>query len=134
MDDDDRRRIGEQVRREVLGDAHVDRTQATSLPESREFQDFITRVAWGDVWARPGLDRRTRSCLTIALLATLGHWDEFALHVRAGIRNGLTRDEIAEVLLHTSVYAGVPVANHALTLAWRALDDESPAPASAGSP
>jgi 4-carboxymuconolactone decarboxylase len=134
MDDDDRRRIGEQVRREVLGDAHVDRTQATSPPESRDFQDFITRVAWGDVWARPGLDRRTRSCLTIALLTTLGHWDELAMHVRAGIRNGLTREEIAEVLLHTSVYAGVPVANHALKLAWSALDDESPAPSPGGSP
>jgi 4-carboxymuconolactone decarboxylase len=134
MDDEERRRIGEQVRREVLGDTHVDRAQATSPPESREFQDFITRVAWGDVWARPELDRRTRSAVTIALLATLGHWDEFAMHVRAGIRNGLTRDEIAEVLLHTSVYAGVPVANHALKLAWPALDDESPPPPPVGSP
>jgi 4-carboxymuconolactone decarboxylase len=124
MDDDERRRAGEQVRREVLGDAHVDRAAATSPPESRDFQDFITRVAWGDVWSRPGLDRRTRSCLTISLLAALGHWDELGMHVRAGIRNGLSREEIAEVLLHTSVYAGVPVANHALSVAWRALDEQ----------
>jgi 4-carboxymuconolactone decarboxylase len=106
MDDDDRRRIGDQVRREVLGDAHVDRAAATAPAESRDFQDFITRVAWGDVWSRPG------------------HWEELAMHVRAGIRNGLTRDDIAEVLIHTSVYAGVPVANHALSVAWRALDEQ----------
>jgi 4-carboxymuconolactone decarboxylase len=124
MDDDDRRRVGERVRREVLGDAHVDRAAATSPPESRDFQDFITRVAWGDVWARDGLDRRTRSCLTISLLAALGHWDELGMHVRAAVRNGLSREDIAEVFLHTSVYAGVPVANHALSVAWRALDEQ----------
>jgi 4-carboxymuconolactone decarboxylase len=124
MDDDERRRVGEQVRREVLGDAHVDRAAATSPPESRDFQDFITRVAWGDVWSRPGLDRRTRSCLTISLLAALGHWDELGMHVRAAVRNGLSREDIAEVFLHTSVYAGVPVANHALSVAWRALDEQ----------
>jgi 4-carboxymuconolactone decarboxylase len=126
MDDDDRRRVGEQVRREVLGDAHVDRAAATSPPESRDFQDFITRVAWGDVWARDGLDRRTRSCLTISLLAALGHWDELGMHVRAAVRNGLSREDIAEVFLHTSVYAGVPVANHALSVAWRALEQPEP--------
>jgi 4-carboxymuconolactone decarboxylase len=124
MDDDDRRRVGERVRREVLGDAHVDRAAATSPPESRDFQDFITRVAWGDVWARDGLDRWTRSCLTISLLAALGHWDELGMHVRAAVRNGLSREDIAEVFLHTSVYAGVPVANHALAVAWRALDEQ----------
>jgi 4-carboxymuconolactone decarboxylase/3-oxoadipate enol-lactonase/4-carboxymuconolactone decarboxylase len=124
MDDDDRRRIGEQVRREVLGDAHVDRAAATSPADSRDFQDYITRVAWGDVWSRPGLDRRTRSCLTISLLAALGHWDELGMHVRAAVRNGLSREDIAEVFLHTSVYAGVPVANHALAVAWRALDEQ----------
>jgi 4-carboxymuconolactone decarboxylase len=124
MDDDDRRRVGERVRREVLGDAHVDRAAATSPPESRDFQDFITRVAWGDVWARDGLDRWTRSCLTISLLAALGHWDELGMHVRAAVRNGLSREDIAEVFLHTSVYAGVPVANHALSVAWRALDEQ----------
>jgi 4-carboxymuconolactone decarboxylase len=126
MDDDDRRRVGERVRREVLGDAHVDRAAATSPPESRDFQDFITRVAWGDVWARDGLDRRTRSCLTISLLAALGHWDELGMHVRAAVRNGLSREDIAEVFLHTSVYAGVPVANHALSVAWRALEQPEP--------
>jgi 4-carboxymuconolactone decarboxylase/3-oxoadipate enol-lactonase/4-carboxymuconolactone decarboxylase len=124
MDDDDRRRAGERVRREVLGDAHVDRATATAPPESRDFQDFITRVAWGDVWSRDGLDRRTRSCLTISLLAALGHWDELGMHVRAAVRNGLSREDIAEVFLHTSVYAGVPVANHALSVAWRALDEQ----------
>jgi len=124
MDDDDRRRMGEQVRREVLGDAHVDRAAATSPPESRDFQDFITRVAWGEVWSRDGIDRRTRSCLTISLLAALGHWDELAMHVRAAVRNGLSREDLAEVFLHTSVYAGVPVANHALSVAWRALDEQ----------
>jgi 4-carboxymuconolactone decarboxylase len=123
MDDEDRRRVGEQVRRDVLGDAHVDRAATASPPESRDFQDFITRVAWGDVWSRPGLDRKTRSALTIALLAALGHWDELALHVRGAVRNGLSREEIAEVLMHTSVYAGVPVANHALSVAWRALEE-----------
>jgi 4-carboxymuconolactone decarboxylase/3-oxoadipate enol-lactonase/4-carboxymuconolactone decarboxylase len=124
MDDDDRRRVGEQIRREVLGDAHVDRAAATSPSESRDFQDFITRVAWGEVWSRDGIDRRTRSCLTISLLAALGHWDELAMHVRAAVRNGLSREDIAEVFLHTSVYAGVPVANHALSVAWRALDEQ----------
>jgi 4-carboxymuconolactone decarboxylase/3-oxoadipate enol-lactonase/4-carboxymuconolactone decarboxylase len=123
VDDDDRRREGERIRREVLGDDHVDRATTTAAPQSRDFQDFITRVAWGDVWARPGLDRRTRSCLTVALLAALGHWDELGLHVRAAVRNGLTREDIAEVLMHTSVYAGVPVANHGLSVAWRALDE-----------
>jgi 4-carboxymuconolactone decarboxylase len=124
MDDEDRRRVGEQVRRDVLGDAHVDRAAAASPAESRDFQDFITRVAWGDVWSRPGLDRQTRSAVTIALLAALGHWDELALHVRGAVRNGLSREDIAEVLMHTSVYAGVPVANHALSVAWQALQDE----------
>lgn len=124
MDDEDRRRVGERTRREVLGDAHVDRAAGGTTALTADFQDFITRVAWGDIWSRPDLDRRTRSCITIALLATLGHWEELPMHLRAGLRNGLSREEIVGVLLHTAVYAGVPVANHALQLAATVLDAE----------
>jgi 4-carboxymuconolactone decarboxylase len=109
------------IRREVLGDAHVDRAEATSSPMTRPFQEFITRAAWGDVWSRPDLDRRTRSCVTLALLAALGHERELAMHVRAAVRNGLDATEIAEVLLHTAVYAGVPAANSALAIAQQTL-------------
>ena len=98
---DDRRATGLRIRREVLGDAHVDRAVAGTTPFSAAFQDFITRTAWGDVWARPGLDRRTRSAITLAMLTALRAEGEIALHVRAALRNGLTRDEIAEVLLHS---------------------------------
>ena len=115
--DEQRRTAGMRVRREVLGDAHVDRAVAAVTPLTADFQDFITRVAWGDLWQRPGLSRRERSMLTLAITAALRHWDEFALHVRAAVRNGLTDEEIAEVCLHTAVYAGVPAANHALAVA-----------------
>ena len=115
--DEARRAAGMRTRREVLGDAHVDRAVAGVTPLTADFQDFITRVAWGDLWQRPGLDRRTRSMLTLAITAALRHWDEFALHVRAAVTNGLTDSEIAEVCLHTAVYAGVPAANHALAVA-----------------
>ena len=116
---------GLRVRREVLGDAHVDRALESADALSQPFQDLITRYAWGDVWGRDGLDRRTRSMLTLALLAALGHEHELAMHVRAAVRNGVTPDEIGEVLLHTAVYAGVPVANRALVIAREALADES---------
>jgi 4-carboxymuconolactone decarboxylase len=119
--DDDRREQGMQVRREVLGDAHVDRAVAATTPFTEPFQDFITRVAWGDVWTREGLDRRTRSCITLAVLTALGREGELAMHVRAARRNGLTADEIGEVLLHTAVYAGVPAANAAFAIAQRTL-------------
>jgi 4-carboxymuconolactone decarboxylase len=119
--DDDRLAEGMRVRREVLGDAHVDRAIERTTGFTAPFQEFITRGAWGDVWTREGLDRRTRSALTVALLAALGHHDELALHVRAARRNGLTDDEIGEVLLHTAVYAGVPAANSALAIAQRVL-------------
>jgi 4-carboxymuconolactone decarboxylase len=109
------------VRREVLGDAHVDRAVASTTPFTEPFQDFITRTAWGDVWARPGLDRRMRSCITLAALTALRAEDEIALHVRAALRNGVTAEEIAEVLLHTAVYAGVPAANSAFGIAQRIL-------------
>ena len=115
--DDQRRAAGMRVRREVLGDAHVDRAVAAVTPLTADFQDFITRVAWGDLWQRPGLTRRERSMLTLAITAALRHWDEFALHVKAAVHNGLTDEEIAEVCLHTAVYAGVPAANHALAVA-----------------
>jgi 4-carboxymuconolactone decarboxylase len=111
------------VRREVLGDEHVDRAVAATTPFTAGFQDLITRYAWGDLWSRPGLERRTRSLVTIALLAALGHDEEVAMHVRAALRNGATPDEIAEALLHVAVYAGVPAANRAFKLAQQALDE-----------
>ena len=112
---------GMAVRREVLGDAHVDRAVAATSGFSAPFQEFITRTAWGQVWAREGLDRRTRSCVTLALLTALHCHDELAMHVRAARRNGLSPDEIAEVLLHTAVYAGVPAANAAFKIAEATL-------------
>lgn len=129
---DARHQAGMQIRREVLGDAHVDRAQANTSPMTRPFQEFITRTAWGDVWARPELDRRTRSCVTLALLAALGHERELALHVRAALRNGLDATEIAEVLLHTAVYAGVPAANAALAVAQQTLAELGAPEARAG--
>ena len=115
--DDARREAGMRVRREVLGDAHVDRAVAAVTPFTADFQDFITRVAWGELWQRPGLGRRERSMLTLAITAALRHWDEFALHVRAAKNNGLSDDEIGEVIQHAAVYAGVPAANHAFKVA-----------------
>ncbi|MFF2369229.1 alpha/beta fold hydrolase [Agromyces sp. NPDC058110] len=107
---------GMRVRRTVLGDAHVDRAIASTTPETAAFQDFATRTAWGDIWARPGLGLRDRSIATLASLTTGGHGTEIAMHVRAALRNGLTRDEIAEVLLHTALYAGLPASNEALAI------------------
>jgi 4-carboxymuconolactone decarboxylase len=114
---------GMAIRREVLGDDYVDRAVAATTPFTAAFQDLITRYAWGDVWARDGLDRRTRSCVTLAVLAALRAHDELAMHVRAARRNGVTADEIGEVLLHTAVYAGVPAANAAFAVAQRVLSD-----------
>jgi 4-carboxymuconolactone decarboxylase len=125
--DDVRRATGMAVRREVLGDVHVDRAVAATTEFTAPFQDFITRYAWGDVWAREGLDRRTRSCITLALLTTMRAESEIAMHVRAALRNGLTREEIGEVLLHTAVYAGVPAANSAFAIA-SSVFDEGPVP------
>ncbi len=112
---------GMAVRREVLGDEHVDAALAGSTPFTEPFQEFITKMAWGEVWARDGLDRRSRSMITLALLAGLGRHEELAMHVRAALRNGLTEAEIGEVLLHTAVYAGVPAANAAFAVAKRVL-------------
>ena len=117
---------GMAVRREVLGDAHVDRAIARTTPFTEPFQDYITRAAWGSVWTRPGLDRPTRSCITLAVLTALGCEHEIAMHVRAARRNGLTPEEIAEVLLHTAVYAGVPAANRAFQIAQEALSEDVP--------
>lgn len=127
MHDDDRRAAGNRTRRQVLGDAHVDRATASSNAFSADFQDFITRIAWGDVWQRPGLDRRARSLVTLSILLALGRDDEFRLHLRGALNNGLGRDEIAECLMHAAIYAGVPAANHAFKLAretFAAIDAE----------
>ncbi len=121
--DDDRYQRGMRVRREVLGEAHVDRAIALTDAFTEPFQEYITRAAWGDVWARPGLDRRTRSMITLAALTAMRAEGEIAMHVRAAVRNGLTPDEIAEVLLHVSVYAGVPAGNAAFAIAQRTLAD-----------
>ena len=115
---------GERVRREVLGDEHVDRAEAGKTAFTEDFQDLITRYAWGEIWTRSGLDRRTRSAITMTALVARGHYDELALHVRAALRNGLTPDEIAEVLLHSAIYCGVPAANSAFKVAQRVLSEE----------
>ncbi len=109
------------VRREVLGDEHVEAARARTTAFTQEFQDLITRYAWGEIWARPGLDRRTRSCMTLVALIALGRHEELAMHVRGALRNGLTADEIKEVLLHSAVYCGVPAANSAFTIAQEVL-------------
>ena len=115
---------GMKIRREVLGDDHVDRAVAGTTDFTRDFQDLITRFAWGEIWTRPGLDRKTRSCITIAALVALGRDHELEMHVRAALRNGLAPDEIKEVLLHSAVYCGVPAANSAFAIAQRVLDEQ----------
>jgi 4-carboxymuconolactone decarboxylase len=124
MSDSDRHEQGMQLRRAVLGDEHVDRAVKGTTAFSEDFQDLITRYAWGEIWTRPGLDRRMRSAITITALVARGHYDELALHVRAALRNGLTPDEIAEVLLHSAIYCGVPAANSAFAVAQRVLREE----------
>jgi 4-carboxymuconolactone decarboxylase len=115
---------GMKVRREVLGDAHVDEAVARTTGFTADFQDLITRYAWGEIWTRPGLDRRMRSAIAITALIALGRMDELPMHVRAARRNGLSEDEIKEVLLQTAVYCGVPAANTAFAVAARVLDEE----------
>jgi 4-carboxymuconolactone decarboxylase len=117
VDDAERLAKGMAVRRGVLGDAHVDRSLAKVNDFNGDFQDFITRYAWGEVWSRPGLSRHTRSLLTLVLMVALNRGDEFKMHVRAAFNNGVTRDEIKELLLHTALYAGLPAANTAYHLA-----------------
>ncbi|HEY3016683.1 MAG TPA: 4-carboxymuconolactone decarboxylase [Nocardioides sp.] len=115
---------GMRVRREVLGDPHVDRAEAAKSDLTADFQSFITRYAWGEVWTRPGLDRRMRSAITLTALIGGGHWEELAMHVAAARRNGLTVEEIGEVILQTAVYCGVPAANHAFAIAKDVLEKE----------
>jgi 4-carboxymuconolactone decarboxylase len=114
---------GMRVRREVLGDNHVDRAKERTTEFTAAFQDFITRYAWGEIWTRPGLDRKTRSCITLTALVALGHLEELKLHVRAALRNGLSQDEIREVLLQSAIYCGVPAANAAFAAAQSVLAD-----------
>jgi 4-carboxymuconolactone decarboxylase len=124
MDDAERHEAGMEVRRAVLGDSHVDRAVERTTAFTEPFQDFITRTAWGDIWQRAGLDRRARSMITLAALTALGRENEVEMHVRGALRNGLTPEEIGEVLLHTAIYAGVPAANAAFAIAQRVIDGE----------
>jgi 4-carboxymuconolactone decarboxylase len=114
---------GMRVRREVLGDEHVDAAIDHTTEFTADFQDLITRYAWGEIWARPGLDRRTRSAVTLTALTALNHHEELAMHVRAALRNGLTEDEVKEVLLQSAIYCGVPAANRAFAIAQQVLDE-----------
>jgi 4-carboxymuconolactone decarboxylase len=124
MDEQERLREGMKIRRSVLGDAHVDRSVAGRSELNGEFLDLITRFAWGEIWARPGLERRTRSLLCIAMMVALGREEELALHLKAAANNGVTRDQIKEVLLQTAIYCGLPAANSAFHLAARVFADE----------
>ena len=123
MDDAERARQGMTVRRAVLGDEHVDRAVATTTSFTAPFQDFITRYAWGEIWSRPGLSRAERSIVTLTVLAALQHENELATHVKAALRNGLSPEQIREVLLQVAVYAGVPAANRAFAIAQRVLSE-----------
>ncbi len=121
---DEQYEAGLAIRREVLGDAHVDRSIEGATPLTAPFQDYLVRSAWGSVWSRPGLDRATRSAVTLAVLTALGREQELALHVRGALNNGLSAEQIGEVLLHTGVYAGVPAANAAFAIAQRVIDEQ----------
>ncbi len=128
MDEQQRHAAGMVVRRAVLGEAHVDRSQANLTPLNDEFQDLITRYAWGEIWTRPGLTRHSRSILTIGMMVALNRSEELKLHLRAAANNGLSRDEIKEVLLQTAIYCGVPAANSAFHMAeevFRQMDAEA---------
>jgi 4-carboxymuconolactone decarboxylase len=120
---DDTHERGMRVRREVLGDEHVDRAIERTTPATTAFQDLITRYAWGEIWSRPGLDRKTRRCITMTALVALGRFDELELHIRAAFRNGLSSEEVGEVLLQSAVYCGVPAANSAFHVFQRVLDE-----------
>ena len=120
----DRYDEGMRIRREILGDEHVDRAIERTTPDTEAFQELITRYAWGEIWGRPGLDRRTRSAITLMALVALGREDELAMHIRAALRNGLTREEIGEVLLQSAIYCGVPAANGAFAIFRNVMADE----------
>lgn len=128
MDDRERHAAGMQVRREVLSDEHVDRAESRKSPLTQDFQDLITRYAWGEIWTRPGLDRRMRSAVTLTALVARGHWGELEMHLRAARRNGLSVEEVGEILLQTAIYCGVPDANHAFSIAQRVYEQEQPEP------
>jgi 3-oxoadipate enol-lactonase/4-carboxymuconolactone decarboxylase len=132
MNDDERRERGMKIRRDVLGDEYVDRAQAATSPLTKDFQDLLTRYAWGDIWARPGLDRRTRSCITVAMTVALNRPDELALHLRGALRNGVTVAELREILLQTAVYCGIPAANTAFKVAEQILGAHPDLPPQAG--
>ena len=123
MNDEERKEQGMKVRREVLGGAHVDRSAANTTEFTEPFQDWITRNAWGEIWSRPGLTRPERSIAVLTVLAALRHEDELHMHVKAALRNGLTEEQIREVLLQVGLYAGVPVANRAFAVASRAISE-----------
>ncbi|CAB5154518.1 4-carboxymuconolactone decarboxylase [Burkholderia cenocepacia] len=127
MDDQERYEAGMKVRRAVLGDAHVDRSIENRTEVTDEFQNLITRYAWGEIWTRDGLPRHTRSLLTIAMMVALNRGEELALHLRAAHNNGVTRDEIKEVLLQTAIYCGVPAANSAFHLADKIFKEQDAA-------
>ena len=121
MNDDERRTQGMKVRREVLGNEHVDKAVDATTEVTADFQDLITRYAWGEIWSRDGLARRDRSIAVLSSLIALHHWEELPMHLRAALTNGLTRDEIIEVILQSAVYAGVPAANRAFAIASHVL-------------
>jgi len=122
MTDAERKAAGMAVRRAVLGDAHVDRAEAAKTDFTADFQDLITRYAWGEIWTRPGLDRKTRSAMVLTAMMALGHWEEFRMHVRAAFTNGLSENDIKEVILQAAIYCGVPVANHAFKEAAEVIE------------
>ncbi len=124
MNDEQRKEQGMKTRREVLGESHVDAAIAGTTAFTADFQDFISRYAWGEIWSRPGLDRRMRSAVTLTALTALNHQHELAMHVRAARRNGLTPDEIKEILLQAAIYCGVPAANRAFAIAQEVLAEE----------
>jgi 4-carboxymuconolactone decarboxylase len=123
LSDGERYAQGMRTRREVLSDAHVDRAIASTTEVTADFQDLITRYAWGEIWSRPGLDRRSRSVAVLSSLIAHGHHEELAMHVRAALRNGLTVDEIREVILQSAIYSGVPAANSAFRIANEVLSE-----------
>ena len=124
MDERQRYEQGMKVRREVLGDAHVDKSLQNRNAFNEEFQDLITRYAWGEIWSRPGLPRQTRSLITLAMMVALNRGDEFRMHVRAALNDGVTREEIREVLLQTAIYCGVPAANGAFHIAQEVFSEQ----------
>jgi 4-carboxymuconolactone decarboxylase len=126
MDESERHKAGESIRRTVLGNAHVDRANAATTPMTREFQDLITRYAWGEIWTRPGLDTRSRRILVIGTMVALGRWEELRMHLRAALAGGVTADELKEILLQQAIYCGVPAAHRAFAELTTAVADARP--------